>query len=112
MRVLVLVLATLSALVAATPAVAADGDLEPNYGTDAEFPGFGFYLNPYGSTFNAHLETLRRAPNGQLYLIGSMMDDVTGDPHHDTVDRLRHDPSLREDQRSRVVAAILSAGRG
>ena len=74
MRVLVLVLATLSALVAATPAVAADGDLEPNYGTDAEFPGFGFYANPNGNpTFTLDTaDALLPRPDGKMWLVGRM----------------------------------------
>jgi len=75
MRTALLFTALATAFATCTPASAADGALDPTFGTDAEFPGFGFYLNPYGSTFNAHLEALRRAPNGQLYLIGSMMDE-------------------------------------
>ncbi|HEY6939920.1 hypothetical protein [Dokdonella sp.] len=67
-----LLLAALATAIAT--ASAADGALDATFGTDAEFPGFGFYLNPYGTGLTAGAQTVRRAPNGQLYLFGSMKD--------------------------------------
>ena len=69
-----LLLAALSvAMACADPAHAADGDLDPTFTTDAEFPGYAFYPNPYGSLYS-YGEALRVAPGGQLYLIGAMFD--------------------------------------
>lgn len=65
----------LTALLAvAGTAQAADGALDDAFGTDAEFPGFGFYLNPYGTGLTSGVAVVRQAPNGQLYVFGSVND--------------------------------------
>lgn len=61
-------------LFALAPAHAADGDLDSTFGTDAEFPGFGFYLNPYGAGLEEDAYLMRAAPNGSLYLLGTLED--------------------------------------
>lgn len=61
-------------LFALSPAHAADGDLDSTFGTDAEFPGYGFYLNPYGAGLDETAYVLRAAPNGLLYLLGTVED--------------------------------------
>jgi uncharacterized delta-60 repeat protein len=70
---------TLFAAIAVTlfsfaPAHAADGDLDSTFGTDAEFPGYGFYMNPYGASLDENAYVLRAAPNGSLYLFGTLED--------------------------------------
>lgn len=74
MRALVLALATLIGGLAALPAAAADGDVDSTFGTDAEFPGFGFYVNPNGaSTFTLDTaDALLPRPDGKLWLVGRM----------------------------------------
>lgn len=74
MRILVLVLTSLFTLITAIPAAAVDGDLVPNWGTDAEFPGFGFYANPNGNpTFTLDTaDALLQRPDGKLWLVGRM----------------------------------------
>ncbi len=55
-------------------AVAADGELDPNFGTDAEFPGYGFYFNPNALAFGnldrsgALVERLDK----KIWLVGRM----------------------------------------
>jgi uncharacterized delta-60 repeat protein len=68
-------LAVFSALLAfALPAHAVDGNLDDTFGTDATFPGYGFYLNPFGGGLDEHGYVLRAAPNGSLYLFGTVED--------------------------------------
>ena len=74
MRIALLFTAALAAASAGAPAFAADGALDATFGTDAEFPGFGFYLNPYGTQLDSVVTALKRAPNGQLYLVGRVKD--------------------------------------
>lgn len=57
-----------------TPAHAADGDLDSSFGTDAEFPGYGFYTNPYGAGLDEQAYVMRAAPNGALYVFGTLKD--------------------------------------
>jgi len=57
-----------------TPAHAADGDLDSGFGTDAEFPGYGFYTNPYGAGLDEQAYVMRAAPNGALYVFGTLED--------------------------------------
>jgi|GEM_PF-2516614 len=74
MRSLVFLLATLLATLVAPRAGATDGDILPGFGTDAEFPGFGFYLNPNGAP-NFSLDIARALlprPDGKLWLVGRM----------------------------------------
>ena len=61
-------------LFALAPAHAADGDLDSTFGTDAEFPGYGFYTNPYGVGLDEHAYVMRAAPNGALYVFGTLED--------------------------------------
>lgn len=66
--------ASLAAVAAAAPVHANDGLLDAGFGTDAEFPGFGFYLNPYGTALGSQVTVMRQAPNGQLVLLGPVND--------------------------------------
>lgn len=55
-------------------ALAADGALDPSFGTDAEFPGYGFYVNPNG-TPNFSLDIIgavARRNDGKLWAVGKM----------------------------------------
>ena len=61
-------------LFALAPAHAADGDLDDTFGTDAEFPGYGFYMNPYGPDLDEHAYVMRAAQDGSLYLFGTIED--------------------------------------
>jgi len=61
-------------LFALAPAHAADGELDSTFGTDAEFPGYGFYMNPYGAGLDEHAYVMRAAPDGSLYLFGTIED--------------------------------------
>lgn len=61
-------------LFSVAPAHAADGGLDDTFGTDAEFPGFGFYVNPYGPGLDAHAYVTRSAPDGSLYVFGTLKD--------------------------------------
>lgn len=70
-----LLLAALSVTLAfATTAHAGDGDFDDTFGTDAEFPGYGFYTNPFGAGLDESAYVLRAAPNGSLYLFGTVED--------------------------------------
>jgi uncharacterized delta-60 repeat protein len=73
MRSTLLLAALSAAMTCANPAHATDGDLDVTFTTDAVFPGYAFYPNPYGSLYS-YGEVLRVAPGGQLYLIGAMFD--------------------------------------
>ena len=66
--------ATLASLLLAAlaPAAAADGDLLPGFGTDAEFPGMGFYPSPYAQGEDAYVQRVDGLPDGSLALIGYM----------------------------------------
>jgi uncharacterized delta-60 repeat protein len=64
-------------LFALAPAHAADGDLDSTFGTDAEFPGYGFYMTPYGAGLDEHGYVMRAAANGSLYLFGTLEDTPT-----------------------------------
>jgi uncharacterized delta-60 repeat protein len=64
-------------LFALAPAHAADGDLDDTFGTDAEFPGYGFYMNPYGPDLDEHAYVMRAAQDGSLYLFGTIKDTPT-----------------------------------
>lgn len=55
-------------------ATAADGAVDPGFGTDGEFPGYGFYANPNG-TPNFSLDTVGgvlERPDGKIWLAGRM----------------------------------------
>ena len=66
--------ASLVAAAVASPVLANDGMLDEAFGTDAEFPGFGFYQNPYGTALGSQATVMRQAPNGQLLLLGQIND--------------------------------------
>ena len=55
-------------------AVAADGMLDPSFATDAEYPGYGFYVNPNGSPSNTldYLGAIARRPDGKIWVVGRM----------------------------------------
>ena len=60
-------------------AFAADGALDPTFGTDAEFPGYGFYVNP-NATPNFSLDVpgaVVKAQDGKLWLVGRMRSPGT-----------------------------------
>jgi len=61
-------------LALAGAAHAADGDLDADFGTDAEFPGLGFYPSPYGAPLSSRVLALAPAPDGHLYLVGTVED--------------------------------------
>ncbi|UXI66999.1 hypothetical protein [Tahibacter amnicola] len=66
--------AALASAVLCGSAYAADGELDPTFGTDAEFPGYGFYLNPNGAPDNT-LDTVGaivKRPDGKIWVIGRM----------------------------------------
>jgi uncharacterized delta-60 repeat protein len=57
---------------------AADGDVDVAFGTDAEFPGYGFYLNPM---VQGELDTavaIAAAPDGKLWYFGNFDDGQNG----------------------------------
>ncbi|HJU39421.1 MAG TPA: hypothetical protein VJ724_07585 [Tahibacter sp.] len=63
-----------AALAFAGPALATDGALDDTFGTDAQFPGYGFYVNPNGAPNNS-LDTpgaVVPAQDGKLWLVGRM----------------------------------------
>jgi uncharacterized delta-60 repeat protein len=69
-----LVLACCFAIAGAGGAAAADGSLDPTFVTDAEFPGYGFYVNPNGSP-NFTLDSVGAVvgrPDGKIWLVGRM----------------------------------------
>ncbi len=68
----------LALLGAAGPALAADGALDPAFLTDAEFPGFGFYVNPNGSpTFSLDwVGSILEAGDGKIWVVGRMRAPV------------------------------------
>lgn len=70
-----LILASLLALSNLTGiAAAADGQLDPTFLTDAEVPGYGFYVNPNGTT-NDSLDmvgAIVERPDNKLWVVGRM----------------------------------------
>lgn len=62
----------LSLLIAiAGPVFAADGSPDPDFGTDGEYPGHGFYPGPFGNDRNDSVAAV--LPAGQrLYVVGNM----------------------------------------
>jgi uncharacterized delta-60 repeat protein len=73
MRTLLLA-ATLACGAAAGGALAADGALDPGFVTDAEYPGFGFYVNPNG-TPNFSLDRVGAvlpAADNKIWVVGRM----------------------------------------
>jgi uncharacterized delta-60 repeat protein len=69
----VLLAALCATLAFAMPAHATDGDLDDTFGTDAVFPGYAFYVNPFGN-LDEKAYVLRAAPNGMLYVFGTIED--------------------------------------
>lgn len=54
------------------PAGAADGDLDPGWTTDAEYPGYGFYPGGFGVDKTNSVEAVLPAADGRVYLVGNM----------------------------------------
>jgi uncharacterized delta-60 repeat protein len=54
--------------------LAADGALDSTFGTDAEFPGYGFYANPNATpNFTLdHVGAVVKAPDGKIWVVGRM----------------------------------------
>lgn len=73
MRRLMLAAVLASAAITGTT-LAADGALDPIFGTDAEFPGYGFYANPNGSTTNSldYVGATVKAQDGKIWVVGRM----------------------------------------
>lgn len=57
---------------------AADGDPDPGFGTDAEFPGYGFYLNPMVQDGLDSAVAIAADPAGRLYYFGNLADGEGG----------------------------------
>ena len=55
-------------------AMAADGALDPGFVTDAEFPGYGFYVNPNGTANNTldSVGAVVERPDRKIWLVGRM----------------------------------------
>ena len=86
MRTFVL-LAVLAILpVFAGVARAADGDLDPGWTTDAEFPGYGFYFGGFGVDKSDSVEAVLPAANGHTWLVGNV--NSAPDSHRISVYRL------------------------
>lgn len=67
-----LVAAALIGATLAGNAGAADGALDPTFGTDAEFPGYGFYVNPNGTpNFTLdHVGAIVKRPDSKIWVVG------------------------------------------
>jgi uncharacterized delta-60 repeat protein len=57
---------------------AADGDADAGFGTDAEFPGYGFYLNPMSQGELDESVAVAAAADGRLYYFGNFDDGQGG----------------------------------
>lgn len=55
---------------------AADGDLDPGWTTDAEYPGYGFYPAGFGVDKTNSVEAVLPATQGRVYLVGNMQTGV------------------------------------
>ena len=57
-----------------TVAQAADGELDPTFGTDAENPGYGFYFNPNALAFGNRdgLGAIVERPDKKIWAVGRM----------------------------------------
>lgn len=55
-------------------AFANDGLLDPTFATDAEYPGYGFYVNPNGTPSNTldYVGAIARRPDGKIWVVGRM----------------------------------------
>lgn len=55
-------------------AAAADGELDPSFVTDAEYPGYGFYVNPSGplNTFQDSIGALVERQDHKIWAVGKM----------------------------------------
>lgn len=79
MRTLLLCSALALSALCGNAAFAADGALDTTFGTDAEFPGFGFYANPNG-TPNFTLDSIGavvKRGDGKLWVVGRMTSPGT-----------------------------------
>ncbi|MBX3726826.1 MAG: hypothetical protein KF823_13025 [Xanthomonadales bacterium] len=54
------------------PSTAADGDRLIGFGTEAQFPGFGFYPGPYGGSEFDRVVTLAEGAQQRLYVFASV----------------------------------------
>ncbi|MEO8673797.1 MAG: hypothetical protein ABI411_21010 [Tahibacter sp.] len=63
----------LAAALIAPLAGAADGQLDATFGTDAEYPGYGFYPNPLSNGVNDSTTAIASAPDGSLYQFGRLI---------------------------------------
>ena len=57
---------------------AADGDADPTFGTDAEFPGYGFYMNPMVQGESDNTVAVAADAAGRLYHFGNFHDGQGG----------------------------------
>lgn len=55
-------------------AIAADGMLDPSFVTDAEYPGYGFYVNPNGTPDQTldSVGAIVKRPDGKIWVVGRM----------------------------------------
>ncbi|HEY6546156.1 MAG TPA: hypothetical protein VIZ64_14755, partial [Dokdonella sp.] len=58
--------------------LAADGDADATFGTDAEFPGYGFYMNPMVFGEGDETVAVAAAADGRLYHFGNFADGQGG----------------------------------
>lgn len=63
-----------AALLFAGSAFAADGQLDPSFVTDAEYPGYGFYVNPNGTPNNTldSVGAIVERPDKKIWVVGRM----------------------------------------
>lgn len=57
-------------------ALAADGELDPGWTTDADYPGYGFYPAGFGVDKTNSVEAVLPAAQGRVYLVGNMQTGV------------------------------------
>lgn len=72
MKPFVLAFAIAAAGLAGT-AIAADGDLDPAFLTEATFPGYGFYPSPYSVNGPDTLGAVVPTADGKYWLVGKML---------------------------------------
>lgn len=53
-------------------AAAIDGELDGSFVVDVNFPGYGFYFNPFSQVQQSTVGALAKAPDGALWVIGTM----------------------------------------
>lgn len=57
---------------------AVDGALDTDFGTEAEYPGYGFYSTPFGQGLYDSVVAIATAPDGRVYLFGDVPDGQGG----------------------------------